>query len=188
MKTSIVIGWIGLASLMAFVSPRSATNDEIRKRGDAITQVSGQVLSKAVMQAMGQGGVAHAATFCNTRAYPITDSLAKAHSVTIKRTAIRWRNPKNKPNKLERKLWGEFELDQKNGKPLEAKVVALGKDEWLYARPILLQAPCQVCHGKLGETLTAENYATIKTLYPKDKATGFTTGDLRGLWVLKFKH
>ena len=173
---------------MAFLPHPKANNDEIRKRGDDITQQSGQVLSKAVMQAMGQGGVSHAASFCNTRAYPLTDSLAQVHGVTIKRTAMRWRNPQNKPNRLERKLWGEFELDKKKGKPMEAKVVALGKDEWLYTRPILLQAPCQVCHGKPGETLTAENYATIKALYPKDKATGFSTGDLRGLWVLKFKN
>ncbi|MFN4144862.1 MAG: DUF3365 domain-containing protein [Runella sp.] len=179
----LMYGFVLTSSLKALDS-----NDDIKKKGDEIVQVSSQTLSKAVMQAMAKGGVEHAAKFCNTAAYPLTDSLSSVYGVKIRRTSHQWRNPKNKPSKQERDLLVQFLTQQKNGQPLEAKIVQLNNNEWLYAKPILLQPQCQVCHGKLGETVTAENYKIIKKLYPSDKAVGFVPGDIRGMWVLKFSN
>lgn len=173
---------------LAFRSISEQTPEEIRQKGDKITAVTGQTLSKSVMNAMSKGGISEAVRFCNVAAYPLTDSLAKANQVSIKRTAIRWRNAKNKPSKQEKQLFAAFELEKQQGKISEAKIIKQKNGDWLYAKPIILQAQCQVCHGKLGETLLADNYKTIQKYYPKDKAIGFSTGDIRGMWVLTFKN
>jgi hypothetical protein len=173
---------------LAFRSVSEQTPEEIRQKGDKITAVTGQTLSKSVMNAIAKGGVSEAVKFCNVAAYPLTDSLAKANQVLIKRTAIRWRNSKNKPSKQEKKIFAAFELENQQGKTLEAKIIKQKNGVWLYAKPIIMQAQCQVCHGKLNETLLVDNYKTIKKYYPKDKAIGFSTGDIRGMWVLAFKN
>jgi hypothetical protein len=50
-------------------------------------------------------------------------------------------------------------------------------------RPIAHRASCSPCHG-LDSQLTPKVRAELKDRYPKDHATGFKEGDLRGwLWV-----
>lgn len=187
MINKVIFSLIVFISL-SFRSLTEQTPEEIRQKGDKITAVTGQTLSKSVMNAMSKGGVSEAVKFCNVAAYPLTDSLAKANQVSIKRTAIRWRNPKNKPTKQEKQLFAAFELEKQEGKISEAKIIKQKNGDWLYAKPIILQTQCQACHGKLGETLLADNYKTIQKYYPKDKAINFSTGDIRGMWVLTFKN
>lgn len=188
MSSKILLGFllVGLFSFRSLQEQQPETAEQIREKGDKITQESATVLSKVVMKAMASGGVENAAKFCNVKAYPLTDSLSNANNVSIKRTAIRFRNSKNAPKKTEKELFLSYENDKKAGNELKSKVIQQKNGNWLYVRPILLQPQCQVCHGKVGETLTAENHAIIKKLYPKDKAVGFSAGDLRGMWVLKF--
>ena len=52
--------------------------------------------------------------------------------------------------------------------------------------PILDKGLCLTCHGIVGETLLPENDEKIKTLYPEDKAVGYSEGDLRGVWSIMF--
>jgi hypothetical protein len=50
-----------------------------------------------------------------------------------------------------------------------------------YVEPIGIKPLCLACHG---EALAPDVAARIGELYPKDRATGFTEGDLRGVfWV-----
>lgn len=187
MSSKILFGFV-LVGLLAFrsIQQEPETAKQIQEKGDKITQESAAVLSKAVMKAMAGGGVENAAKFCNTNAYPLTDSLSKAYKVSIRRTAIRFRNTKNSPKKIEKEFLLAYENDKKAGNELKSKVIQQKNGDWLYVRPIILQPQCQVCHGKLGETLTTENHEIIKKLYPNDKAISFVAGDLRGMWVLKF--
>jgi hypothetical protein len=50
-------------------------------------------------------------------------------------------------------------------------------------RPIAHRAICSPCHGR-DDQLTPKVRAELAERYPKDRATGFKDGDLRGwLWV-----
>ena len=51
---------------------------------------------------------------------------------------------------------------------------------------MLLQPMCSACHGKKGVDILPEVVSAIDSLYPNDKATGFTAGDLRGMWKISF--
>jgi hypothetical protein len=51
------------------------------------------------------------------------------------------------------------------------------------AEPIYNQPLCLTCHG---ETIDPELRARIRDLYPRDRATGFRDGDLRGVFWVEF--
>lgn len=90
---------LALFTGLAFRSVSERTPEEIRQKGDKITAITGQTLSESVMNVMTKGRLSEAVKFCNVAAYPLTDSLSETNQVSIKRTAIRWRNLKNKPSK-----------------------------------------------------------------------------------------
>ena len=52
--------------------------------------------------------------------------------------------------------------------------------------PILTKELCLSCHGTPGNQLSEADYAFIKEIYPYDKAINFNSGDLRGIWSIKF--
>ena len=50
--------------------------------------------------------------------------------------------------------------------------------------PIVTNDMCLKCHGDIGEIDEAA-HSKIQLLYPEDKATGYSTNQLRGIWVVK---
>ena len=63
--------------------------------GDSISAQAQQVLLKNVSAAMQAGGPEHAVAFCNTRAVPLTDSVAALFEVDVRRLSDRNRDPDN---------------------------------------------------------------------------------------------
>ena len=155
-------------------------------KGHTISEESFNALRTELMKAMGQKGIGGAIEFCNIEALPLTDSLSKAFDATIRRTSLKWRNPKNKPTDEERVILEEFESLFKSGTTIKHSIINLSDTEVLYVRPIYAQGLCQNCHGTPGSTLSPDNHAIIKKLYPEDKATDYQSGDLRGMWSIKF--
>jgi len=51
-----------------------------------------------------------------------------------------------------------------------------------------MQPLCLTCHGQPEKELTFQTDSLIHTLYPKDKATGYQTNQVRGLWRIGFKQ
>jgi hypothetical protein len=163
--------------------------DQLRQQGRTIAKTSFDTLSHNLMRAMGQGGPLKALQFCNTAAYPLTDSLSAQFDAHIRRTSLQYRNPDNKPNAQEESLLTTFANWKQQGRDLSQTdtLVLLDDGQVLFAKPILLQPQCQACHGVPGETLTKELQADIQKLYPEDKAIGFRPGDLRGMWAIRFR-
>lgn len=153
------------------------------EEGSAITKAVGSTLIKTVKQKMAGGGVEAAVGYCNVNALAITDSVAKAQGVRVKRTALKTRNPKNEPTQLERKA-----LLQMSGKSEpQPEVDYTDDDAAVYFQPIMLKGFCETCHGTVGETMTVETNELIRNHYPKDAATGFSAGELRGMWAVYFE-
>lgn len=173
----------------AFVeaTPAQDTTLEVyRRQGKEIVKATFSALSSQLKSALKQGGVPYALTFCNVTAIPITDSLAARFDVDIKRVSTRNRNPENAPNALEESVISSLQ------KMMVASyeginMVVLDQDENpVYMQPIVLGDQCLQCHGKLEKDITAANYEIIQSLYPEDKATGYSSGDLRGIWRIRF--
>ena len=162
----------------------TSKNDHSEKliRGKEIAAATFQSLSSELKQAMSNGGVTHAINYCNTRALPITDSLSQLYNVKIKRTSDKWRNPANQPNQAEQTMIATYRNQKKDGATLQPTVKSRDNQLVFYA-PIMTQGLCLSCHGKKANM---PEYATIKSLYPKDLATGYESGQLRGIWSITF--
>ena len=163
--------------------------DSIRAEGRVIAKASFEALSQKLTQALETGGVPHALQFCHANADPLTDSLSAKHGVRIRRIAEQYRNPMNAPDAQEKALFEVFAAMKTGGRDLKTvdTALVLAPGRILFAKPILLQPQCVACHGKVGETVTAENYREIQKQYPGDRAVGFSPGDLRGMWAIYFE-
>jgi hypothetical protein len=47
---------------------------------------------------------------------------------------------------------------------------------------------CLQCHGKPQQELTTVTLNKIKTLYPDDKAIGYSENQVRGIWHITFNQ
>jgi len=156
------------------------------KKGNEIVAFTFDTLRNSLLHAINSQGVEGAIGFCNEKAFPITATYAD--SVVIRRTALRYRNPKNEPDSLERKVLDE--MNQRvlsSGKPGTKIVRRSSANEIHFFKPILLQAMCLNCHGTPGKQIAAATISKIQEFYPEDRAVDFKEGDLRGVWHIIFK-
>lgn len=158
-------------------------------RGDAIVQATFMALSDRLGKAMAEGGPSHAVDYCMVAALPITDSVAIAHDVSIKRTSDKLRAPHDAPDEHERARLHEQLRRLASGTraiDLPTEVHILG-DSIAYYKPILVASPlCLTCHGSPGVDLDPDAYAVIRERYPDDAAIGYALGDFRGLWSVRW--
>lgn len=153
--------------------------------GRSITKNSFLALSSALLNAIDEGGPAHAVRFCNLHAMPITDSLSKLHHVEIRRLATKARNPGNKADKKSKKIIAAYQDFLTNGKTANDTLILLS-DQLYYYAPIFTAPACLQCHGTPKTDFSEEHETLINNIYPKDQATGFVLGELRGVWQLTF--
>jgi hypothetical protein len=138
---------------------------------DALFQ---QLLSE-LTEAMASSGPASAIEVCSQRAPQIAADVSQQFGVQIGRTSHRLRNPDNVPPE-----WAQPLVDAQIAEP---QLVALGDGRLGTLLPIRLKAQCLMCHGPRDQLLPDVQQALDRT-YPKDQATGFQEGDLRGwFWV-----
>ena len=194
MKLSNIITFLIMTSLLWLVSCNNNTQKRLSqeetakylKQGKEITQNTFKALSSELKAALARGGIEEAISYCNIQAMPITDSLAKAYDVKIKRTSLKTRNPDNAPNEKEQEiLEGYLKLHQQ-GDSLKPSVHRIGVDKVLFTAPIMVQPLCLNCHGEVGKSLQQANYEIIKNHYPDDHASGYEMGDFRGMWSVEF--
>lgn len=142
------------------------------------------VLGKNLMGAIKARGTANAVEFCNTRAYPLTDSMAQHYNVRIKRVSDKPRNPSNAANNDELAFINVLHERIAIGEELGSKVSEFdGKMVGYY--PIETNAMCLQCHGTPEKDIEKLTQSKIKEKYPNDKATGYGVNQIRGIWVVE---
>lgn len=157
------------------------------KKGQEIAQATFKTLSGNLQNVMKEGGVPNALEYCNLAAMPLVDSLSKVHDAEIRRTSLKVRNPKNQPTPQELTQLQAFEKQSKAGEKLSAVVKEIDPHTVAFYAPISLMPLCEKCHGEVGNTLLEKDYEVVQKLYPEDKAIGYKSGDLRGMWSISFK-
>jgi len=163
------------ALLAALVLAGTPADAQVSQRAQQVLAPFKKDLKQALTQAMKESPEA-AIEVCAT----VAPALAKANSkdgVTVGRSALKLRNPKNAPAP-----WLEKAMKQlakaKPGTPA-SKVVALPGGRVGYAEAIWTAEPCLTCHGaKVAPTVEAK----LKDRYPEDQARGFTKGAFRGVF------
>ena len=164
----------------------SFDKEKYLKLGKETAQLTGKILLKNVKKTIKEQGPMEAISFCNLKAYPLTDSLSKLHNAEIKRAAIKYRNTFNQANKKEEKIIKEYIKQLLENKKLKPIVEKSGNAINFYA-PIRLKKACLTCHGSVGTAISDTLYGHMKNLYPKDLAIDFKEGDIRGIWSISFK-
>lgn len=163
---------------------KHVTEGELMAKGEelgkAIVEKSQKVLQQSLKRALAEGGVSGAIQYCNLNAYSIVKDLEDSLGVTISRVTNQPRNPKNKLLDTDKPIWEAYEYTPENA---SSQIQVLDEQHLILTKPIKITTGlCLNCHGTVGETLTEENNALIQSLYPNDRATGYYTGDLRGMW------
>jgi hypothetical protein len=183
MKSIIMAGTLFLTSGFAWAG---AASDENLAHAKAATASFGKALKSELVTAMQSGGPVAAIEVCNLKAPGIAEAVALEQGVAIYRVSLKNRNPDNVPNDWQTAVLQEFEQRKTGGEEpdslawSETRVVEGGK-EFRFMKAIPTATVCLACHG---ETLAAPVAQRISELYPDDKATGFSEGDIRGAFVV----
>ncbi|WP_317932491.1 DUF3365 domain-containing protein [Halioxenophilus sp. WMMB6] len=157
------------------VNKEHVTEERVSE-GQALLLPFKQQLMMALKTGLQQGPEAAVAA-CRLQAPAIAASLSQ-DGVRIGRTSHKLRNLANVPEPWLQPLLASY-LAERDQPP---QAVALAEGLVGYVEPITVQPLCLTCHG---DALAPALAAKINTLYPDDQATGFQTGDFRGLfWVV----
>ncbi|SDS24560.1 Protein of unknown function [Formosa sp. Hel1_31_208] len=160
----------------------SITNEE---RGLHYALTTKAVLGKNLMRTLQLKGTSAALEFCNTRAYPLTDSMALVHNASIKRVTDKPRNPNNLASSSELSHIKRFKKQLNANLEIEPIVTETNEKVHVYY-PIITNEMCLQCHGTPNQGIKKETLNKLVQLYPNDKATGYTINELRGIWSITF--
>lgn len=159
---------------------------QVSKARAAVNEL-GQGLKSQLIAAIKSGGPKSAIGVCRTIAPELAQRASEDHGLKVGRTALRVRNPANAPDDWERMVLEEFAAkiragaDPRRLEHAETVTDASGARTFRYMKAIPMAAkPCLTCHGVPEPSLKAE----IDRLYPKDQATGFKPGELRGAFTV----
>jgi hypothetical protein len=174
-----------LVSCATTVEPPKAQLDEARTIAARVPANLLAVLS-AELQAKGPAG---AIEVCQVKAPEMARNASAQTGWEIRRASLRNRSPKGVPDAWERTALEEFDARRAAGEnpaTMErAEVVSEGGRQWVrYAKALPTQQLCVQCHGPVAQ-LGPGVPAKLAALYPNDRATGFTPGQIRGALFLK---
>lgn len=193
MKHTII--YISMLIITLFTSCNNSNKTKVSiqpdytKMGNSIVKKTFDTLRNSLQSTISQTGVEGAVPYCQTAAFSLTNVYA-TDSVTIRRTALKYRNEMNKPDTSEERVLKIFASLKEQGvlndsiKPITE--VSKNGDVHFY-KAIMLQQMCAPCHGSKSTDIQPAVAKAINTLYPLDRAYDFKTGDLRGMWHISFK-
>jgi cytochrome c553 len=156
-----------------------------KERGLKYALTTKAVLGKNLMGTIQKKGTLEALTFCNEKAYPLTDSMSVVYNAAIKRVSDKPRNYNNQANADELTYIKTFKKEIANGQEPKPIVNDLNTKVQIYY-PIITNTMCLQCHGKPNEHIQPRILKSLAELYPNDKAIGYDINQVRGLWSVTF--
>ena len=163
----------------AWTALSAAPDDSRATRAGKARDFLASELLKKLGAAIAEGGPANGVDVCQSAAAEIAGKVGASEGVKIGRSSFQLRNPDNQAP-----AWARASIEEKVGEP---KFFA-GPDGALGALfPIRLQERCVICHGPK-DTIPEPVRDALAKHYPKDEATGFAPGDLRGYFWVEVPH
>ncbi|MCX7606535.1 MAG: DUF3365 domain-containing protein [Bacteroidia bacterium] len=148
--------------------------------GDSLSTERQQSVFQALLKASERAGWAGAVRYCSQ----VAESLSshRESRLILQRVAFRNRNPRNRLiDSLDTVAYNYFAQTRDP----KSYVLRASKGTLRYYRPIYITVEtCLKCHG-LPESIDGPALAEIRRRYPGDRATGFTLGELRGMWRME---
>lgn len=167
------------------VADEAKVLDEARAVASAVPPKLLQVLSAEIAT----GGLVSAVGICNEKAPQMARAASEQSGWTIRRVSLRNRNPKAVPDAWERAALEEFDRRAAAGESVatlehSAWVEEGGRKEFRYMKALPVQQLCVSCHG-VADKMPADVAAKLQTLYPNDKAVGYSVGEIRGAMTIR---
>jgi cytochrome c553 len=153
-------------------------------KGKEMAMQTKSQLGSNLMAAVKERGSEGAVEFCNTKAYPLTDSMAVALGAKIKRVSDKPRNPANSANDEELNYIVNAKAQLAKGDAVSPQLTDLGETMVGYY-PITTNAMCLKCHGEPKIEINEATLEVLNALYPDDEAKGYGENELRGIWVVE---
>ena len=181
---SLVLSSILFSS--AYLSAEESQQQMLKESRQAIQQFA-KHLKGELQTAMKKGGPTNAIQICNEKAMDIAADESKKSGVTLSRTSLQIRNPKNEAEAWEKTVLQQFVERKSKGESLKKMefsetIDVDGKKQFRYMKAMAIGQPCLHCHG---DKVLPEVSDKLTRLYPDDAARGYKLGDLRGAIVLK---
>jgi hypothetical protein len=155
--------------------------------GKELIQQAGGLLSSNLLAAITRGGPTNALEFCSLHALTLTKSGGTNQPVTIRRVTHKPRNPVNGAQADELAVLDKFRAQLQPDKVPGPLLTTNAAGTVSFFAPIVLNSPlCLNCHGQPRTEVQPATLAVVRRLYPRDEATGFKLGELRGLWRVDF--
>lgn len=187
-KNTLLLSILSSTFYLYSLSSCAQSIDMSELKAEAITIVKqfGGTLKPQLKKALAQGGVQQAIEVCSVKAPEIAKNLSMSSQWQVKRVSLKARNQHNaSPDTWERSVLEEFNQRQQSGESAKAITKAeIVKNEFRFMKAQGTEPLCLACHGS---ELSAKTKAALKTYYPKDKATGYSLGQVRGAFSLTKK-
>lgn len=176
------------ASCLLPVAAFAAATEEATRVQQIGSEAAGLMLSgvkSELQRAMSSRGPAHALSFCNAELPTIVGRISKElpQGVTVRRATLKPRNPRNAADETDKQAIDFFVKAFESEKPeLRAKHYTVQgiSGDFRYYQPIMIAAECLACHGERN-SLPDDVKRLLDQKYPRDQATGYGIGDLRGV-------
>jgi hypothetical protein len=144
-------------------------------------------LLERLQAAIAAEGIVAAIHVCAEQAPAMARALAAESGASVRRTALRHRNPSARPDAYEARVlesWAQAPVDA-TGRPKRQHAVSRDglEERLLFLRAIPTGPQCLACHGE-ADAIAPEVREAISARYPDDMATGFAAGDLRGAFSI----
>jgi hypothetical protein len=179
---------IACAIILLTTMPLAAGDESTMLGGQAKASVAAfaSALKSELSAAMQAGGPLQAIEVCHAKAPAIAIEVSAQQGLKIGRVSERNRNPSNAPTPWQAAVLQDFESRKAAGEDpasLTWQEIAETDEgrEFRFMKAIPTAPLCLACHGQTIAPPVAEKLAE---LYPDDRATGFSEGDLRGAFVV----
>lgn len=158
-------------------------NAALMNEAMGIVREFGGRMKPEMQKAMSSGGPVEAISTCSVLAPEIASKLGRETGWDIKRVSLRPRNSVTAmPDAWEKKVLQSFDERQQNGEdPAKMAYGEVVEGRFRFMKAQGVQPLCLKCHGK---SLAPEVLEALKGLYPDDRATGYSLGEVRGAFSL----
>ena len=182
-RKATVVG-LAIALLHGCAGQTAPEIDRLQASREVTTRFAKE-LQQTLSLAIQEQGIAGAVGVCSEQAQAISRRFGEQRGARIGRTSARLRNTDNAPDAWQIDVLALFATEYPHpvssgqGKLVEYFAQDAGQARYMRAIPT---APlCTACHGA---QVSQEVTAAIASRYPKDAATGYQVGELRGAFYV----
>ena len=185
-----ILGYLALTLAMSAPLATAAADNtaDLEAQAKSLVQSFAGRLKPQLQQAMQAGGPVNAIGVCAEQAPAIAAQLSKESGWMIKRVSLKPRNATSAvPDAWETQVLESFAKRLAAGEA-QAQLVYFSKEngEFRYMQAQIVEPLCLNCHAKKEQLAPAVREALQKH-YPEDKATGYSAGDIRGAFSLRYQ-